>query len=385
MNTASGCKPVRASDRVNDVLARDEALVEVFVRHSAHFTKLRNRAMRRIMGRLVTVGDASRMAAAPLEILLRDLNDALGIAVAPDPSAVTTAAPSLDATPTTHPAGARVVDVDVRDDLRQGREPLARIMAAVSALREDEVLRVRAIFEPVPLFTLLAQRGFAHESTGHAPDDWSVWFWRENADASPAMRKSERPTSSRPSSSSAANKPVTSAGESETVWLDVRGLQPPEPLMRTLAALETLPAGHQLMHVNSSVPKLLLPMLAERGFACELDESHADQVLLRIWRPAGATFVVARRPGSHHHSPHQEIVMSLQTIELDVRVIPPRDKHPTIFRTFDSLASGQAMVLLNDHDPKPLRYQLMAECPDTFDWTYEAEGPELWRVKISRR
>jgi len=81
----------------------------------------------------------------------------------------------------------------------------------------------------------------------------------------------------------------------------------------------------------------------------------------------------------------QEIPVSLQTIELDVRVIPPRDKHPTIFKTFDSLSSGQAMVILNDHDPKPLRYQLLAECPDTFDWTYEAEGPELWRVKISRR
>lgn len=82
---------------------------------------------------------------------------------------------------------------------------------------------------------------------------------------------------------------------------------------------------------------------------------------------------------------HPETGMSLQTIELDVRVIPPRDKHPTIFRTFDSLASGQSMVILNDHDPKPLRYQLLAECPDTFDWTYEAQGPELWRVKISRR
>lgn len=77
--------------------------------------------------------------------------------------------------------------------------------------------------------------------------------------------------------------------------------------------------------------------------------------------------------------------MSLQTIELDVRVIPPRDKHPTIFKTFESLASGQSMVIVNDHDPKPLRYQLLAECPDTFDWAYEAEGPELWRVKISRR
>jgi len=77
--------------------------------------------------------------------------------------------------------------------------------------------------------------------------------------------------------------------------------------------------------------------------------------------------------------------MSPQTIELDVRVLPPRDKHPAIFRTFDALASGQSMLLLNDHDPKPLRYQLAAERPESFDWEYEAQGPELWRVRISRR
>ena len=77
--------------------------------------------------------------------------------------------------------------------------------------------------------------------------------------------------------------------------------------------------------------------------------------------------------------------MSLQPIELDVRVLPPREKHPTIFRTFDALASGQSLVILHDHDPKPLRYQLAAERPESFDWTYEADGPELWRVRIARR
>ena len=77
--------------------------------------------------------------------------------------------------------------------------------------------------------------------------------------------------------------------------------------------------------------------------------------------------------------------MSLQPIKLDVRVIPPRDKHPMIFRAFDTLAVGQSLELINDHDPKPLRYQLLAERPDSFDWTYEAEGPEVWQVRISRR
>ena len=77
--------------------------------------------------------------------------------------------------------------------------------------------------------------------------------------------------------------------------------------------------------------------------------------------------------------------MSQLPIQLDVRALPPREKHPTIFRTFDALASGESLLLLNDHDPRPLRYQFAAERPDSFDWEYEAEGPELWKVRISRR
>lgn len=77
--------------------------------------------------------------------------------------------------------------------------------------------------------------------------------------------------------------------------------------------------------------------------------------------------------------------MSQQSVELDVRVIAPREKHPTIFRTFDSLSSGQSMLLINDHDPRPLRYQLSAEHPGTFEWTYQEEGPETWRVRIDRK
>ena len=77
--------------------------------------------------------------------------------------------------------------------------------------------------------------------------------------------------------------------------------------------------------------------------------------------------------------------MSNTAVELDVRAIPPREKHPTIFKTFDGLASGQSMVIVNDHDPRPLRYQFLAERPNGFDWTYEAEGPELWRVRIEKK
>lgn len=70
--------------------------------------------------------------------------------------------------------------------------------------------------------------------------------------------------------------------------------------------------------------------------------------------------------------------------ELDVRVIPPREKHPTIFATFKALAPGQRFILVNDHDPLPLRYQFQYEHEGQFQWDYLESGPVVWRVAIGR-
>ena len=191
----------------------------------------------------------------------------------------TRAAPVAQHLPDGPPSGRTVVELDVREDLRAGREPFSRIMAAVGALRPGEMLLLRAIFEPVPLFTALARRGLVHAARQEGPDDWAVWFWRP--DEEPELA----PEATAADSAAGIVRPDAIAGDDRTVWLDVRGLEPPEPLMRTLTALETLPNGRQLVQVNTRVPQLLLPMLAERGFACEVDQSRADQVLVRIWRP----------------------------------------------------------------------------------------------------
>lgn len=70
--------------------------------------------------------------------------------------------------------------------------------------------------------------------------------------------------------------------------------------------------------------------------------------------------------------------------QLDVRPIVPREKHPAIFSTFNSLSIGEAFQLVNDHDPKPLYYQMAAEMNDQFDWEYVEQGPEVWRVNITK-
>jgi uncharacterized protein (DUF2249 family) len=70
---------------------------------------------------------------------------------------------------------------------------------------------------------------------------------------------------------------------------------------------------------------------------------------------------------------------------LDVRSIPPRDKHATIFRTFDALEPGETFTLVNDHDPVPLHYQFQTQRTGAFRWEYAERGPSIWRVEISRR
>ena len=69
---------------------------------------------------------------------------------------------------------------------------------------------------------------------------------------------------------------------------------------------------------------------------------------------------------------------------IDVRPVQPRERHPLIFGSFDALAAGESLLLVNDHDPKPLFYQFQAESRGKFTWDYLESGPEVWQVKIGK-
>lgn len=69
---------------------------------------------------------------------------------------------------------------------------------------------------------------------------------------------------------------------------------------------------------------------------------------------------------------------------VDVRTLVPMHRHQKIFQLVNELAPGAAFILVNDHDPKPLYYQLEAEYPKQFSWTYLERGPEVWRVEIGK-
>ena len=265
---------IRPDDRVARVLDADERLVEVFAAASPHFGRLRSPSVRRVMARLVTIRQAGRVAGVPVDALVARLNDAAGASASIEPTTIPDERNEMTMMDTMPPALAavpdeRIVELDVRDALRRGEEPFARIMAARKALAPGEVLRLRAIFEPAPLYAVMGKQGFSHWTERLADDDWRVWFHREDA----------------PASAPSADPPDPAAMEDDgVVVLDVRGLEPPEPMVRTLAALEALPEGGTLVQVNVRAPQFLLPRLDEMGWQYDVREQGDEFVRVFIRR-----------------------------------------------------------------------------------------------------
>jgi hypothetical protein len=72
----------------------------------------------------------------------------------------------------------RVVTLDVREDVRQGREPFSKILETAASLQNRESLLLIVPFEPVPIYRMMARQGFSHKSKPTGTGDWEVLFMR---------------------------------------------------------------------------------------------------------------------------------------------------------------------------------------------------------------
>jgi len=162
------------------------------------------------------------------------------------------------------------VHLDAREDIRRGQEPFARIMAAVKAMGPEQALILRAPFEPVPLLAALGKRGFAHWIDQNAPDDWTIWFYREPGATGHAAHVA----------------PALPSSGGDTLVVDVRGLEPPEPMVRVLERLDALRPGQRLVVLHERRPMLLYPQLEDRGFTHETEEPEPGLVRIVVRCPA---------------------------------------------------------------------------------------------------
>jgi uncharacterized protein (DUF2249 family) len=147
-------------------------------------------------------------------------------------------------------AMADYIEVDVRPILRSGGEPFSVIMAALGRLDPGQGIRLYATFKPIPLFAVMAEKGFAHSVKELDGGEWEVLFTpAESAPAAPSLQ---------PAPFEVWPDPV--------VRLDNRDLDPPEPMVRILGAAEQLAPGQTLSALLRREPVFLFPHLEKRGF-----------------------------------------------------------------------------------------------------------------------
>lgn len=275
-------EPILASWTIHRVLERYPELLEVLVSLGPAFSQLRNPLLRRVQSRLVTVAQAAQLAGLEPAVLVQRLNAAVRAdsgSSAPAASApVGTTAPPATEVPPDVPV---VATVDARPLLDRGEEPFSTIMAAAARVGAGEALLLRTRFEPLPLYDVLAKRGFCHRARQLAPDDWEVVFWRGAASSADAA--ASEPT--------AASSALSLRGEhvpAAVVTIDVSDLVPPEPMVRILGALEGLAPGQTLLVHHVRRPVYLYPQLDALGYRHETRERADGGVEIWIHKPAAA-------------------------------------------------------------------------------------------------
>lgn len=168
------------------------------------------------------------------------------------------------------------LELDVRPILKSGGEPFQAIMGAVQKLAPGQGLKLLATFKPVPLFGVLGKKGFSHEEREIGGGDWEVLFRPEGAvDTSATIAKSDP-----------ADPGSWPAPKQE---MDNRDLDPPEPMVRILAAIEAMQEGEVLSALLRREPAFLIPELDKRGHAWsgKFEGEESFHILIRVGAKKG--------------------------------------------------------------------------------------------------
>lgn len=155
------------------------------------------------------------------------------------------------------------------------RQKHARIFARWSELPVGEHFILINDHDPVPLyyqFAAMFPGCFTWEYVVPGPDEYQVRITRVAASPDEPLVAPPRPQ--------AAAAPAAAT----TLKLDARGLEPPEPMMRILAAAGTLPADTVLQAHTERRPIHLYGELETRGLAHRSEEQADGSCLTTIWR-----------------------------------------------------------------------------------------------------
>ncbi|MDX5347459.1 MAG: DUF2249 domain-containing protein [Hymenobacteraceae bacterium] len=264
---------ITPATKISTIIKANPAAIEAIASISAHFEKLRNPLLRKILASRVTIADAARIGGAEIAVFFEKL-EAIGF------EAEYTSAAYKEATQVSEETAIpqNVVVLDVREALQSGNDPFNEIMEAVEQLEPAQALQLINTFEPTPLISILKKRGYSYLTRQQAPDLFFIYFFKND--------KKTQPT---PAEAPAQAKEISFENlleqyEGKLAEVDVRNLEMPLPMTTILEALPRLQPEQALYVHHRRVPQYLLPQLQERGFAYAVSQLTDNDVKLIIYK-----------------------------------------------------------------------------------------------------
>ena len=161
--------------------------------------------------------------------------------------------------------------LDVRPMLARGEEPLRPLLELAGRVTLGEVFVLDAPFDPAPLRRMFSHMGFEDHAEALSDNHWRVYFHRV---ASPAA-----------TDAAVKGKKAARIWSEAADWhIDVRGLNPPEPMLAIISLIETPAVTGPVVVHHEREPVYLYPELAERGWRWTTIEGEAGEFRLRLER-----------------------------------------------------------------------------------------------------
>lgn len=70
----------------------------------------------------------------------------------------------------------QTIELDVREDIKEKRDPFQKIMGTIKDFATGDVLILHAPFKPDPLLGVLKGKGFEHSLEEISTDHWKIIF-----------------------------------------------------------------------------------------------------------------------------------------------------------------------------------------------------------------
>jgi len=260
--------------KILEIISAYPQTLEVFVKVSPHFKKLENKFLRKTLASRITVEQAASIAGVDLNLLLFELNKAINNSYIPEENLsdeMKNKENKVDRPEFLNKIDSKKIhELDVRPIIESGKDPFNNIMNEVKKLENDEILLIINSFEPVPLYSVLGKKGFEHW-TERENNVFKVYFYRKEDLNEIGTSKEEKST-------------LKDVNYKNVIELDVRGLEPPEPMMKILETLARVDDETVLVVHHHREPMMLYPKLEERGYEAvsnKIEENYYKVVITK--------------------------------------------------------------------------------------------------------